>query len=468
MHLRTARGVAVLAVGFGLVLATPAIGDAQGDAVAVDAEPPETSPEASDTGFCSHVPWIVGDVCSAVGDVVGGGIRTIVGGGASAVLGAIVGWVVDGAGWMLGGVAGFIDGSTRPRLSAGWFEASYRDMAVVAALGLLPFLLLAVIQALLRQDVGMMVRAAFAHVPLAAVGTAVAITVVDLLVSLTDELAAWIGRGMGADLSSFATGVGKGLALVAVPTSATAGAAVAGFAALIGGAVVAFASFVIWLELLLREAAIYVAVLFFPLAFMSMVWPATAHWLRRLVQGLVAIVLSKLVIVAVLALASNALDADVADDGFAVVVSGSALLTLAAFAPYVVLRLIPVFESSLSGQLEGTFRRPTAAVGTPVTRNQVVGILKQRAGGDPQGVAGGASAAAGPGRAATAGAAGGGIAVAAAAAATKGTIASARTRAEQVAETAGGAGRSSPAARRDTPRASDSHVGDDQPGGGSR
>ncbi len=179
---------------------------------------------------------------------------------------------------------------------------------------------------------------------------------------------------------------------------------VAGLAGLLAGALIAFAAFVIWLELLLRQAAIYVAVLFLPLGFMAMVWPATAHWLRRLAQGLVAIVLSKFVIVAVMALAASAIDADVVDEGFSVVISGGSMLALAALAPYVLLRLIPVFDADLSSQLEGTFRRPTAAVAAPVTGTQVAGILRQRttgAGGAASGASSTSATSAAPAGAAT-------------------------------------------------------------------
>ena len=63
----------------------------------------------------------------------------------------------------------------------------------------------------------------------------------------------------------------------------------------------------VWVELLIRAAAVYVAVLFLPLALASLAWPAIAHWCRRLVDTLVALVLGKFVIVSVLSLAAGAL-----------------------------------------------------------------------------------------------------------------------------------------------------------------
>lgn len=340
--------------------------------------------KAGPDGACLGLPGAVGATCDAVGSLVGRGLESVVVGGARAVLRQLVGFVVEGAGWLVGQLVAFIEASTRPELTAGWFRGAYKDMTVVAGLGVLPFLLLALLQGILRQDVGLLLRAVFAYLPLAAVGTAGGVVVVDLLVELTDGLSAWVARSMGGDLAAFSTGLGTAVAALTVPS----GPAVAGFAALLAAAAIAFGALVVWLELLLRQAAIYVAVLFLPLGFMALVWPATAHWLHRLVQGLVALILSKFVVVAVLALAAGALDARVEQEGFPVVISGAALLCLAALAPYVVLRLIPLFEAGLTAQLEGTYRRPTAAVAPPGRGGQTLSLVRTRAGGIPTGRAG--------------------------------------------------------------------------------
>ncbi len=89
------------------------------------------------------------------------------------------------------------------------------------------------------------------------------------------------------------------------------------FVLLVGALLVGFAAFLLWMELLVRSAAVYVAVLFLPLALASLAWPAIAHWCRRLVDTLVALVLSKFVIVAVLSLAAGALGRLAASGGFA-------------------------------------------------------------------------------------------------------------------------------------------------------
>ena len=57
--------------------------------------------------------------------------------------------------------------------------------------------------------------------------------------------------------------------------------------------------------MIIRDAAIYICVFFLPLTFVAMIWPATSRWARRLVELLVAIILAKFVIVAILSLATR-------------------------------------------------------------------------------------------------------------------------------------------------------------------
>ena len=419
----------VVLLTLGAMLGGPAAAIAQTSAPApasseTTSAPSNSSSEPSGDSPCDHLTPINRLGCRTVGSVIGSGAERVIAGSANSVLDSVVKWVVDGAGWLLGEVSGFVDNSTTPTVTAGWFTRAYRAMASVALVGLLPFLLLAIISALVRQDAGGLLRATFVYVPVAALGTGAAVVLVDMLVTVTDNLSAWIGAAIGTDLSGFATGLGNAV----VHLSGGPGSPVAGLAALLAGGLIAFAVFVIWLELLLRQAGIYVAVLFLPLGFMALVWPATAHWFKGLAQGLVALVLSKFVIVSVIALAATALaSSGVAAAGggaagaaaaagssgggasvgsFATVLAGGSLLSLAALAPYVLLRLIPVFEAGLSSSLEGTFRRPTAAVGTPANMRggQIGSMLRRKVGTS------GGPGAAGSGESAAGGASGGGMA----------------------------------------------------------
>ena len=158
----------------------------------------------------------------------------------------------------------------------------------------------------------------------------------------------------------------------------------------------------VWVELLIRSAAIYVAVLFLPLVLASLAWPAIAHWCRRLVDTLVALILGKFVIVAVLSLAAGALAGGAGrrpveaveavparealqaggagGGGFASVLGGAALLLLAAFAPWALFRLLPFIEAGAVGHLEGLSHRARQTAAAPVRGLAVVAMRSPAAG----------------------------------------------------------------------------------------
>ena len=100
--------------------------------------------------------------------------------------------------------------------------------------------------------------------------------------------------------------------------------------------------------MIIRDAAIYIALFFLPLTFVAMIWPATSRWARRLVELLVAVILAKFVIVSILSLATAAIANTnaVSGDGqtFERMIAGAALLVLAAWSPFALLRLIPMME----------------------------------------------------------------------------------------------------------------------------
>jgi hypothetical protein len=267
-------------------------------------------------------------------------------------LSAIVSWIVAGASWLLDQLGSVMASSTTVDLKASWFHQHYAAMVAIAAVVAVPMLFFAAIQALYRQSPGVLVRAAFVHLPLAGLLTAVAIQLVQLSLSVTDALCSMVAQGTGNDIDETL----KSVATVLV----TSGASLPGFVLGIGAVLVVLGALALWLEMIVRSAAVYVAVLFLPLAMASLVWPALSHWCRRLVEALVSIVLSKFVVVAVLSLAVGAL---ANGSGFATLLTAGALLLLASFMPFTLLRLVPMIESGAALQLEGARQRFRQAYG---------------------------------------------------------------------------------------------------------
>jgi hypothetical protein len=302
-----------------------------------------------------------GAAASAVGSAVGGVLGSVVNVGFSAVFDAASQWVASGAVWLLGEVGRALSATTTVDLSSRWFTDHESVMATLSAAVVLPMVCCAAIQALYRQSASMLARTFLVQLPLALLLTGVAVELVQMALAITDTLSAQLLATAGVDTTNILSPVsgfliGSGLTSPGVPA----------FVVFVGGLLVALAALGLWLELVVRAAAVSVATLFLPLALAALVWPAVAHWCRRLADTLVALVLSKLVIAAVLSLAVGALAGGLGvsgsnGGGFAAVISGIALLLIATMSPFTLLRLIPAIEAGATSHLESARHRLTSS-----------------------------------------------------------------------------------------------------------
>jgi hypothetical protein len=334
-----------------LVLVAVAIAAGNSPAPAVAA--PERGIIRTDLGVCRAAGWLsglAGTVCEVAshpktvitvgkkllsGDP-GGAVKGLLGSGAKAAgaavgLAAVVAWVTGGARAALQMTAKLINASARPNLQSTWFSSAYWRVAGVSALLTLPFLFAAAIQALLRSDVTLLARAAFGYLPLGMLAVGVAAPITMLLLAASDEMSAIVASASGNAGGTF-------LGHVALLVTAS-NPFVAFFVALltVAGAIT------LWLELLVREAAVYVIVLMLPLFFAALVWPARRIWAVRAVELLIALILSKFAIVAVLELGGAALQ-HAAALSITSLLAGLTLVLLAAFSPWALLRLLPLHE----------------------------------------------------------------------------------------------------------------------------
>jgi hypothetical protein len=249
-------------------------------------------------------------------------------------------------------LADALSSTTEPVLTGSAFSSEFELMAALSAAIALPLVAVAAIQAIIRQEPGSLLRSVLVRLPLALLFTGVSVQLVALGLVATDQASALLIGAAGDPTHRMLTGLVIGLE----QPGGLGLAAFGGFLVVFSAAVVAF---VLWLELAVRSAAIAAASLFLPLALVGLAWPATSHWARRLGETLAALVLSKLVIAAVLALAAGLL---VSPSGIAGVVEAVALLGVAAFAPFALLKLVPAVEAGAVAHLEGLGRRPVQAV----------------------------------------------------------------------------------------------------------
>jgi hypothetical protein len=255
-----------------------------------------------------------------------------------------------------------------------WFAPLYRRMIQIAGLLMLPMLLLAFLQALLRQDVGMALKAAFGYAPLAVLLSAIAVSLTQTLVAVTDSFSDFMLNGYQAQVAASIGSLAGVLAAGAAGSVFTVGGSAA---AVIAALVAMLAALAIVIELLARQAVIYAGVLFLPVGFAAMVWPHLLRWAQRLVEVVVVAVVAKFLIVSVLVLGAAAYTAAVPGGGpfdsqappGSTLLVGLLLVGLAALSPAALFWMLPTFEAAALAQFHASARAPASAAGHTVERS---------------------------------------------------------------------------------------------------
>jgi hypothetical protein len=242
-------------------------------------------------------------------------------------------WAIAGAASALRELAQILNASTSPDLTGAWFTTTYWKVASLAAALTLPFLFIAAVEAVLRGQPALLAQAVFVQLPTALIGTGIAVPLISLLLAATDEMCALVSSGTSG-AASF---------LVSVAGASTTVSVLDGDSFIICWVAVltVLAALMLMVELLIRQAAVYVVVLMLPLAFAAMVWPARRVWATRVLELLLALILSKFVIVAVLSLAGTALGDD--HVGWQLL-SAMTLIFLSCCSPWALMRLLPFTE----------------------------------------------------------------------------------------------------------------------------
>ena len=76
---------------------------------------------------------------------------------------------------------------------------------------------------------------------------------------------------------------------------------------------------------------------------MGLIWPSTSHWLRKMIDLLISLIISKLIVVVVIALAVSQLTS-VHNVTVGSVLTALALLLLAVYSPFFLMHIIPAME----------------------------------------------------------------------------------------------------------------------------
>lgn len=306
----------------------------------------------------------VGDACNAVTDGAVGAITSPISGAiegiGNSIFGQITDWVSGGASWLIGQVVRLSDETTTPDLTTEAFTQQYRKMAAIAVFLAVAMLLFAVLESL-GQGSGLL-RVVFVNLPLALIASSVAFVVVQMLITATDGVSHAVAVSTEESSQHFFHGAIEGLGGVGAKagevgstgagepaeaaTKAAAKVEVPLFVTFLAAVIGAFAAFFVWIELLMRDAAVYVVALFAPMALAASIWPRWAGALRRTAELLCVVIASKFVIVAIIALAAGL--ADQSGGKVEHVLAAAALMLLACFAPFVLFKLVPFAEGAVA------------------------------------------------------------------------------------------------------------------------
>ena len=345
--------------------------------------------------------------------------------------------LLAGVGWLFSIVWNFIDSNTTPDLYASWFSGGpFAIVVKLASMLLMLAVALAIAEAIWSRDGTELARAVIQHFPKALFMLSGLLFVTTIGLAFADAVTAWMLDTVAYGANDFAD------ALLGVDNAFSFGFGL--IVIIIAALVMIFVLLIVALELVIREAFIFVLVAITALAVVADVYrPARGAGGRagRLLAGVIAM---KPIIALCFAIGAAALGAvdgntddvsavaepgetveegtidpqDAADqDTLAIMLAGLATIALAAITPFTVLRLFP---------WEGTEATEGArsAVAAPAKSAAAIGAMA--ASGGASAAAGAAGASAGAGGAAT-GAAAGGAGGAATAGAAAGAAASRST-----------------------------------------
>jgi len=246
----------------------------------------------------------------------------------------------------------------------------------------------------IRGDIPGMIRLLLVRLPIAIFVTFIAIWLVSALLDLTNLATSWEVVGGLHGLASWSLDL----------TTANLGT---DFLTVLASLVLIAATLLCYLELLARDAAVYIVAAFIPLIALASLWPGAHRALKRGAETLFVLCISKFVMAFVLVLGAEALAASMSTGNFGALVAAGLIFLLAALAPFAVFRLLPILEATaIAGMVGGASGFGKRAGAAAVRTGQRVGAAVA-SGGTSEAVGGGAALSKGSGAVPTPGAGGG-------------------------------------------------------------
>ena len=274
---------------------------------------------------------VISNVCDAVGE------------GTASLIAAPFDWLASSmagaAAWLMETMWTVFDTTTLVDLNQDGFVSVYNIVFGIALFIVAIFFFLQLITGMIQRDPTALSRAALGAGK-SILGSFVVITLTTVLLEVVDQLCIGLIQAAGETTES----MGNQLLLLSQALSGLniAAPGVGAIVSIFLAGLMIAAIGIVWFSLLIRKALILVTVVLAPLALSGASWDVTKGWIGKWVTFLIALIVSKLVLVVVFLVAITQVATPI-DSGLTAVtepIAGIVLLGIAAFAPYMVYRLI--------------------------------------------------------------------------------------------------------------------------------
>jgi len=280
-----------------------------------------------------------------IGSAVSSALKSVAGDALSAIAKSFLSAVQSVLTWLWQAIGA----STAVQLGGAAFDRLFAVIVAVAGVVILFLFISEIALAAIRHDFGGMGKA-LRGVLIAVIGTMVSVFIINELLYVTDAMSnGIITATTGESLGTFGTGLMDYAALSSLANPALI---------LVFSFVVMVASFAIWFALILRKLLIVLAAVFAPLAFAGSVASFSNNWLRKWIEGTVAMIVAKLFLAIILVTGYYTLIYGVGNTSAGGVTSvaqalgsasaGALILALAAFAPWLAIKSIHFASDHMS------------------------------------------------------------------------------------------------------------------------
>ena len=300
-----------------------------------------------------------------------GCLTSLAGGAAGSIAGSAFSDIAkdfaDAAGSAVNWLWNQISGATAISLTGPAFGKDLAIMSALAAVVATGLFVIQVIASVLRREGSGLTRA-LKGLLVAFVGSVAAIAVTTLLLAAVDALSTgFVSVATGDSMSTMGTAI---LSATAITTVANPAVALL-LALFVLGAVI-----FVWGAMMVRKLLVVVAAVFAPLAFAGATSDISTSWVRKWIETMVALVISKLILVIIFVIGLGVLTdglgevngpvsgtGALATQSITQTVIGALILLMAGFAPWLAIKLVH-FGGEHFGQIHGHARSALAGAQT--------------------------------------------------------------------------------------------------------